>query len=663
MSTVSVVSTGIEHEFDAGVLDDTSDPYLPSVLDLLNSAPSRHIHQRDSVSPAEASPPVSSSNNEESPLSDCDDDARLNIARFAYVNAPKSSRASSKGTLSRSGSIASVKNPGCPPKKIARLAGRSLTADFSENDLAKLLKCVSCDLAWTTRKTVVQKLKHIQLCAKKKSLTDSTITILIRKELENASSDTAAGKGKGKCTSPVDEEQQDPGTLLEDVLNDNGTRKKGKRHQAVTTLKSLTQTREAILDKARRLISDVPAEVDGMAKQDIFGGEDNRIARVATVEMPPPTQAFGTSVLAKHHSRSSGHAQSVAFPPTQAFAPSRFVTDERVLTVGLVATEDVAISRLDHGLASICPSHTEAAQTTLTSPDPDVPLSTQLFAPSRLHGATVDERFPVAVGMMVKPAASSSKDDVPMLPSTIKDITRSNNMCALSVTRRSSTSTASYDHHMSQSVLHAQADHVQEMRSEYDWHSNNWINDDVYLHFDADEDPEQFIDPVSKDLEDTNCTATFVPPREPHLLELEAERGQGRTPEVPKSAVSINDNSRMTIASVPQMNSVKPRAKKSRSKKAQDREAQSNGPEEQGISESDFNLKLKEAILKDNALHLRILRYEPVQFDVFVQLAVDLDLQNRGLGQLKGRVRDFLDKQAIHFYGENVSGSRTRRRP
>ncbi|KAI0755463.1 hypothetical protein BC629DRAFT_1553949 [Irpex lacteus] len=59
-------------------------------------------------------------------------------------------------------------------------------------------------------------------------------------------------------------------------------------------------------------------------------------------------------------------------------------------------------------------------------------------------------------------------------------------------------------------------------------------------------------------------------------------------------------------------------------------------------------------------LYLRVSRYKPVPFDVFLKLAGDTGMSNMGL-QL--RVRASFDKQAIHFYGLDVSRSRTKRRP
>ncbi|KAI0755465.1 hypothetical protein BC629DRAFT_1553962 [Irpex lacteus] len=77
------------------------------------------------------------------------------------------------------------------------------------------------------------------------------------------------------------------------------------------------------------------------------------------------------------------------------------------------------------------------------------------------------------------------------------------------------------------------------------------------------------------------------------------------------------------------------------------------------LTDDELFAKLRESILQDRELYLRILRYEPVHFDVFLKLAGDTGVSDRGL---KLRVRAFLDKQAIHFYGLVVSRSRTKKR-
>ncbi|KAF8351331.1 hypothetical protein F5887DRAFT_936978, partial [Amanita rubescens] len=64
--------------------------------------------------------------------------------------------------------------------------------------------------------------------------------------------------------------------------------------------------------------------------------------------------------------------------------------------------------------------------------------------------------------------------------------------------------------------------------------------------------------------------------------------------------------------------------------------------------------RLRSLILQDRDLHLSILHYEPVHFDVFEELA-----SANGLVKVtKTSLRTFLDAEAIHYHGAEPSGSR-----
>ncbi|KAF8897673.1 hypothetical protein BD779DRAFT_1492046 [Infundibulicybe gibba] len=74
----------------------------------------------------------------------------------------------------------------------------------------------------------------------------------------------------------------------------------------------------------------------------------------------------------------------------------------------------------------------------------------------------------------------------------------------------------------------------------------------------------------------------------------------------------------------------------SRTRKAKSKEA----PNVTELDDS-WEKRLTETIQEDDNLHLRILRYEPSS------------------GKLKSKLRLFLDKQAIHFYGAEPTGRRS----
>ncbi len=310
-------------------LNYSSDTTVPSVRELLGlpkAKPSQAISQNPSQDSAELPPPTNTtartvSDGQESASatpegSDDDKPHPSNLARFAYVAPPRSSSFQSLHTICSARSVEpnnSSEVPPPKPRKFPKATSHRFT-QFSDADLARLLKCVSCDLTWTARKTVVQKMKHVQTCAKKTRLTDDTIAILIRSELEKTPRVASHNsKGKEKATEP---EQVEPQTLLEQAINDGGARKRTKRPQVVETVKDPAQTRQNILDRARLLLSSQfrthKATVTVDSNPQMRGLPD------ALYQSPPRTQPFGQSALAQKF-RSSALADPT---PTPIYVPS-----------------------------------------------------------------------------------------------------------------------------------------------------------------------------------------------------------------------------------------------------------------------------------------------------------------------------------------------------
>jgi len=71
----------------------------------------------------------------------------------------------------------------------------------------------------------------------------------------------------------------------------------------------------------------------------------------------------------------------------------------------------------------------------------------------------------------------------------------------------------------------------------------------------------------------------------------------------------------------------------------------------------ELSKRLEVAIREDEVLYSRILRYEPIALDVFLNMLEDHGLSK---GELMYEVRKFLDQQAIHYYSANPAGSRVR---
>ncbi|KAF6762350.1 hypothetical protein DFP72DRAFT_1148879 [Ephemerocybe angulata] len=74
-----------------------------------------------------------------------------------------------------------------PTKKAAtrpKKATLELSSEFTDKDMDKVLKCISCDARWTARKSATQKVQHMRACCKKAKLSQETIDILLRQAIQ-----------------------------------------------------------------------------------------------------------------------------------------------------------------------------------------------------------------------------------------------------------------------------------------------------------------------------------------------------------------------------------------------------------------------------------------------------------------------------------------------
>lgn len=190
-----------------------------------------------------------------------------------------------------------------PPKplrrsKAARPAAHRFTTDFTDEELSRVLKCVSCGDRWTVRKGATAKMRHIQSCAKKNDFNDDMIKRLIRAELEAPEEPKPRKKSKPSGVSS---------TLFEDALGDPGkTKNKRKPAQLTTTLHNPVDNREAIRAKARSLLA---LEISDLSQDqelvDILNKSDSRMDRIEMFDFgdpPPATQNFGPSKLGQQTS-------------------------------------------------------------------------------------------------------------------------------------------------------------------------------------------------------------------------------------------------------------------------------------------------------------------------------------------------------------------------
>lgn len=260
----------------------------------------------------------------------------MDIARFAYTAARPHNkmlqfRAGPSLPVSRSSSLGlEVK----AQTKNARGTSHRFADEFPDAGLAKLLKCVSCDIRWTARKTAAQKMMHVQSCAKKNALTDETVRVLIRKEIDNAAPEDVGTKGKGKAKiSPgLLSEALPLKTFFDDVVQEATPKKRGKRREIIETVKNIAETRTDILGRAQDILGptrSAESDADLVIGTQAFG--QSRLRNIFAEVVPPTTQAFGKSAVAQRQGSKptlfpNGDSFADEFdvlPATQNFAPSR----------------------------------------------------------------------------------------------------------------------------------------------------------------------------------------------------------------------------------------------------------------------------------------------------------------------------------------------------
>jgi hypothetical protein len=191
------------------------------------------------------------------------------------------------------------------PAKRARLKACSFVEGLSDNHFAKLTKCVSCDIRWTTRKTVNQKKKHILSCAKKRGLAADTIRIAVLKENNNVKA--AALKDAAEKEEEIRAKEASSSTLLEVTVNAAATKKRA-RHRPRGTVKSVALTRGAILKRAKNVLACTSQVTEGQSAllMDTEKDDDTH---------PPSTQQFGQSALANRCASEEGLFAAASINP------------------------------------------------------------------------------------------------------------------------------------------------------------------------------------------------------------------------------------------------------------------------------------------------------------------------------------------------------------
>ncbi|KAL0577073.1 hypothetical protein V5O48_004916 [Marasmius crinis-equi] len=407
--------------------------------------------------------------------------------------------------------------------------------DFSDAELAGLLKCVVCDIKWTVRKNAPQKITHVQSCAKKNGLTDDTIRKLIRKELDTT---PLPPVDKGKAKAPPEAQ---PTTVLAEIVQDAAPKKRIKRQEVVMTVKSLGETRSAILDRAQSLLAQSNSNFRALHQN-----SDRLLAEGLTTDASPSTPEFGRSYLARTRGSKQPMLDSPHTPDTHQGPVFPTLNHSSTLLPNILTLSD--------------------------APNKDaVTMTPQKNTPGALPLVYI---------------SSSSSDSSPPYP-------KSTNAVRPSPSFRPETPISEFDYPQEEEF------------------------DDAYIRY----------SPIPQIVTSSNPAPLWEDDRAP---------SDTLDPSTPASK---------TKRSVSPAKTTKRRRKPA-----------GKGKEPEVQFDEAWEEQMRNKILADKELHLRILRYEPIPFKTFVDFTTEDDTHLNG--KLKLALRQFLDKQAIIFYDEDNIGRR-----
>ncbi|GLB33948.1 hypothetical protein LshimejAT787_0108320 [Lyophyllum shimeji] len=489
----------------------------------------------------------------------------VNLARFAYPGANSSANGprTRPGPSRQCSSFSSTTDSRPPPKK--RVTHR-FADDFSDSELGKLANHAP---------------KKIGSCAPT----------------------TTSSKGKGKAGEPI---TTDPKTFLEEVVAESVSRKKVRRAETLETVKSVAQTRELILNKARVVIGstsnrvreqEIPLHTQAVESHDLNTDDTT---------LPPSTQAFGRSALAQRHQKATSSLFNC-----ESLEPSDAEESDAEISSTAMAFAPSKLGAICQPAQGLCEELAVLSYNGVTDNQEALPfksICSPLLTRSPVDISDLDSREPSPheASRTVSPTGR-----VHVSPPQSPPLSYDRDEIDFGMFRNDSNQFNEYD----------------------------WVIDDACLHFIPADDNvilgEEGVTPP-----------TFLTPSPRAKKTIAIKSPRPRSPS--QSPLRIQVAQRTALSPKKQASSTKtPKTQRKKKIHVEDE------PEEV------WEQKMKEKILGDIELHLRILRYEPIHFDVFLQMALE---GGSASGKLKLRLRSFLDKQAIHFYGAEPSTGRARRR-
>jgi hypothetical protein len=228
----------------------------------------------------------------------------IDLSQFVYSAQPSrpKSRAASHSSVRSINSIHSVRS--VLPEKPSNVRMIHSATDFlTDREIGLLSRCVACDIAWTTKKTVPKKRYHLRICQKKNDLTDDTIRLRIERELAKAEEEIALVKGKGKAKEKSVSPKR-PATLMNAIVHEALPKKRAKRKEKPPTIIGIQHQHETIQEHARRLLALSSDEEDSSPPG----------LSAATSTTVPLTQQFPASKLGVRKNFEASMAASLPSP-------------------------------------------------------------------------------------------------------------------------------------------------------------------------------------------------------------------------------------------------------------------------------------------------------------------------------------------------------------
>jgi len=233
---------------------------------------------------------------------------KLNLTRFVYPK-PITIQKTKATSLPRKPAslfpLGANESTAAPPLSNADQTNMGL----SLSDLAKISRCVCCDISWTTRKTGHQKMAHMRNCSRKHAFDEETMQTLLQTEVRNF----IPVRKAVKKARPVSDEPASKKTFLEDVLVNAAPKQKAKRQQPETLLLNVSQTRVTVLARAQEILASSSNHCDNPRREvdqpsfEQAGGIDG--------SMSPSTHGFGKSSLARIYGPTSNKMFSATYSP------------------------------------------------------------------------------------------------------------------------------------------------------------------------------------------------------------------------------------------------------------------------------------------------------------------------------------------------------------